>query len=151
VTYLIELFPQKQVSDADRDEWNRLMDIEYDRVRDFLILHYHSTTRDDSDFWNHVRTMAVPDSLHEKIELFTQTGRVARYVNGPFLEPSWLAVFLGQGIYPRHWDPRADAFDPRELSAAMDRLRAGIAATADKMPDHKEFIVERNADIVAAQ
>jgi tryptophan halogenase len=151
VTYLIELFPQKQVSDADRDEWNRLMDIEYDRVRDFLILHYHSTTRDDSDFWNHVRTMAVPDSLHDKIELFTQTGRVARYVNGPFLEPSWLAVFLGQGISPRHWDPRADAFDPRELSAAMDRLRAGIAATADKMPDHKEFIVERNADIAAAQ
>jgi tryptophan halogenase len=95
--------------------------------------------------------MAVPDSLHEKIELFTQTGRVARYVNGPFLEPSWLAVFLGQGIYPRHWDPRADAFDPRELSAAMDRLRAGIAATADKMPDHREFIVERNADIAAAQ
>jgi tryptophan halogenase len=151
VTYLVELFPERLVSDADRDEFNRLMDVEYDRVRDFLILHYHSTTRDDSDFWNHVRTMAVPDSLEEKIELFAQTGRVAHYTNGPFLEPSWIAVFLGQGVYPQRWDPRANAFDPREVAAAMDRLRAGIAATAEQMPDHSSFILERNANIAAAQ
>ncbi len=151
ITYLIELFPERNIADADRDEYNRLMDIEYDRVRDFLILHYHATTRDDSDFWNHVRTMTVPDTLHEKIELFTETGRVARYVNGPFLEASWLAVLLGQNVMPKRWDPRADALDPTELSLSMDRLRAGIAATAEQMPDHAEFIVRRNAQIAIPQ
>jgi tryptophan halogenase len=151
VTYLVELFPERRVADADRDEFNRLMDVEYDRVRDFLILHYHSTTRDDSDFWNHVRTMDVPDSLEEKIELFAQTGRVAHYINGPFLEPSWIAVFLGQGVYPKRWDPRANAFDPRQVAASMDRLRAGIAATAEQMPDHSSFILQRNANILPAQ
>ena len=151
VTYLIELFPERRISAADRDEFNRLMDIEYDRVRDFLILHYHSTRRHDSDFWNHVRTMQVPASLHDKIELFRQTGRVARYTNGPFLEASWLAVFLGQGVYPKSWDSRADEFDPREIAAAMDRLRVGIAAAADEMPDHRDFILHRNAAIAPLQ
>ena len=149
ITYLVELFPERRVSDSDRDEFNRLMDMEYDRVRDFLILHYHATTRDDSDFWNHVRTMKVPDTLHEKIELFVETGRVARYVNGPFLEASWLAVLLGQRVMPRRWDPRADAIDPNELEERMERLRRGIAVTAERMPDHSEFIVRRNAQIAA--
>ena len=149
ITYLVELFPERRISDADRDEFNRLIDMEYDRVRDFLILHYHATTRDDSDFWNHVRTMAVPDTLHEKIELFVETGRVARYVNGPFLEASWLAVLLGQRVMPRRWDPRADAIDPAELGERMERLRRGIAAAAAQMPDHAEFIVRRNAQIAA--
>lgn len=151
ITYLVELFPERNISDSDRDEYNRLMDIEYDRVRDFLILHYHATMRDDSDFWNHVRTMEVPDTLHEKIELFVETGRVARYVNGPFLEASWLAVLLGQGVIPKRWDARADVLDSGELASAMDRLRTGIAATAERMPDHAEFIVQRNAQIPAAQ
>jgi tryptophan halogenase len=147
ITYLVELFPEKQIADADRDEFNRLMDNEYDRVRDFLILHYHATERDDSSFWNHVRTMEVPDTLKEKLELFVESGRVARYTTGPFLEASWLAVLLGQRVMPKRWDPRANTMDGRELGQAMDRLRAGIAATAAKMPDHQEFIVRRNAQV----
>jgi tryptophan halogenase len=149
ITYLAELFPERRIADADRDEFNRLMDMEYDRVRDFLILHYHATTRDDSSFWNHVRTMAIPDSLKEKLELFRETGRVARYTNGPFLEASWLAVLLGQRVMPKRWDQRADAIPADELGAAMDRLKRGIAATAAQMPDHQEFIVRRNAQVAA--
>ena len=151
ITYLIELFPKRNISPPDRDEYNRLMDIEYDRVRDFLILHYHSTTRSDSDFWNHVRTMDVPDTLQEKIDLFRETGRVARYVNGPFLEASWIAVLLGQGVMPKRWDPRADGFDPREIGNAMDGLRRAIAATAEQMPQHGDFIARRNAAIPVQQ
>ena len=149
ITYLVELFPEKDIAAADRDEFNRLIDNEYDRVRDFLILHYHATERDDSSFWNHVRTMEIPDTLKEKLELFRESGRVARYTTGPFLEASWLAVLLGQRVMPKSWDPRADAIDAAELAAKMDRLRAGIAATAEKMPDHQEFIVRRNAQVAA--
>src|SRR3546814_18631554 len=70
ITYLIELFPQDgRIDTRDRDEFNRLVDMEYDRIRDFLILHYHATVRDDAPFWNHVRTMTVPDTLAGKMEL----------------------------------------------------------------------------------
>src|SRR3546814_8820854 len=83
ITYLIELFPQDgRIDTRDRDEFNRLVDMEYDRIRDFLILHYHATVRDDAPFWNHVRTMTVPDTLAGKMELWRETGRIERYSEG---------------------------------------------------------------------
>jgi tryptophan halogenase len=147
ITQLVELFPYDRIDPRDRDEFNRLVDLEYDRIRDFLILHYHATTRDDSDFWNHVRTMDVPDSLHEKIELWRHEGRVGRYSQGLFLEPSWVSVYIGQGIVPETWDQRADAPDSVGLAQAMDQLRGQIRQAVAGMPDHAAFIAARNATI----
>ena len=110
ITALVELFPETAVSPIDRDEFNRLIDLEYDRIRDFLILHYHATQRTDSAFWDYVRNMEVPDTLHEKIELFRRRGRVVKYREGVFLDASWIAVYLGQQIDParaRHARRRA--------------------------------------------
>ncbi|HET9426805.1 MAG TPA: tryptophan halogenase family protein [Allosphingosinicella sp.] len=140
VMRLIELFPQGRIRDSDRAEFNRLVDFEYDRVRDFLILHYHATERDDSDFWNHVRTMEVPDSLAEKIELFRRAGRIQKYSEGLFFEPSWLAVYIGQNLIPDGWDQRADALDATRLGKAMDKLRDQIANAVERMPEHKALV-----------
>jgi tryptophan 7-halogenase len=150
ISQLIELFPTGPIADADRDEFNRMVDLEYDRIRDFLILHYHATTRDDSSFWNHVRTMEVPDSLAEKMDLWHHSGRVAKYTQGLFLEPSWVAVYVGQNIVPEHWDQRADAYDSAALGGAMDRLRVQIAQAVEAMPEHGDFIRRRNAEIGGA-
>ena len=139
VMRLVELFPQGAVRPSDRAEFNRLVDFEYDRVRDFLILHYHATTRDDSSFWNHVRTMQVPDSLEEKIELFRRAGRIQKYSEGLFFEPSWLAVYIGQGIMPSGWDQRANNLNAVQLGKAMDKLRGQIAASVEHMPEHRPF------------
>lgn len=153
ITQLVELFPQgianAGIAAADRTEFNRLVDMEYDRIRDFLILHYHATTRDDSDFWNHVRTMTVPDTLAEKMDLFRRAGRVTQYSEGLFLEPSWLAVYLGQNIVPSGWDQRADGPAIDGLARAVDRLRDQVAGIATAMPDHAAFLARRNATITA--
>lgn len=141
ITTLIELFPIDGIDPDDRDEFNRIVDVEYDRIRDFLILHYHATTRDDSTFWDHVRTMTVPDSLLEKMELFHRGGRIAKYSEGLFFEPSWLAVYIGQNVLPEAWDPRVDALDPKGLTQAMDQLRAQIAAEVGRMSDHAAWLV----------
>jgi tryptophan halogenase len=148
ITQLIELFPTGgRIEEADRREFNRMVDLEYDRIRDFLILHYHATTRSDSSFWNHVRTMKVPDSLQEKIDLWRRSGRVGKYTQGLFLEPSWIAVYVGQGIVPEGWDERADLGDEAALGRAMEKLRGRIAAAVEQMPDHAAFIQRRNAAI----
>jgi tryptophan 7-halogenase len=149
IQQLIDLFPIGDIRDADRTEFNRMVDIEYDRIRDFLILHYHATTRDDSDFWNHVRTMKVPDSLQEKIELFRRCGRIARYSHGLFLEPSWIAVLIGQGIIPEGWDQRADAPPSHSLAQTLASLRTHLDGLASDMPLHDAFIARRNASIPA--
>ncbi|WP_427968287.1 tryptophan halogenase family protein [Altererythrobacter sp.] len=141
VTYLLELFPEASGIDArDRDEFNRLVDLEYDRVRDFLILHYHATTRDDSDFWNHARTMEIPDTLAGKMELWRQTGRVEKYSEGLFYDASWIAVYVGQGVLPERHDPRTALPEPERIARAMENLRGAIDAEVEAMPGHADFL-----------
>ena len=145
IAQLIELFPIGPIRDSDRDEFNRAVDIEYDRIRDFLILHYYATTRDDSDFWNHTRTMRVPDSLREKMELWRSSARVKKYSQGLFFEASWIAVYCGQGLIPKDRDQRADVYGTEALEQAVGRLRRKIADAVERMPDHKTFIARRGA------
>ncbi|MFB0612919.1 tryptophan halogenase family protein [Aurantiacibacter poecillastricola] len=145
ITYLIELFPEGAIEPADRDEFNRLVDMEYDRVRDFLILHYHATTRDDSEFWNHVRTMTVPDSLAGKMELWRQAGRIEKYSDGLFYDASWIAVYLGQGLMPERHDTRTGLVDPERLKSATDRLRSEINTSVSQMPAHTDYLRRNSA------
>jgi tryptophan 7-halogenase len=140
ITTLLELFPDNPAADVDRDEFNRTIEVEYDRIRDFLILHYHATERNDTPFWNTMRTMRVPDSLAEKMALFRARGRMETYARGLFLEPSWLAVFHGQRVLPMDRDPRADETAADRLALALERMRAETAAAADAMPDHAAYI-----------
>jgi tryptophan 7-halogenase len=122
------------------DAFNRWIEMEYDRVRDFLILHYHATERDDAPIWNYCRTMDVPDSLKHKMELFRRRGRVVTYKDGLFLEPSWLAVYFGQRVVPQGYDPLADAVDATALERKMRQVREQIQAAAVRMPAHEEFL-----------
>ncbi|HEY0412845.1 MAG TPA: tryptophan halogenase family protein [Allosphingosinicella sp.] len=142
ITGLVELFPEREISPVDRAEFNRLIDLEYDRIRDFLILHYHATRRADTPFWDYVRTMAVPPSLAEKIELFRRRGRVVKYREGAFLDASWIAVYVGQGIVPAGFDPRAAAAPAPAVLQGMRKLEAEIAARAGAMPDHRAHIAD---------
>jgi tryptophan halogenase len=140
ITNLLELFPEPEISPVDRDEFNRLIDLEYDRIRDFLILHYHATERSDTPFWDYVRTMEIPDSLAEKMELFRRRGRVVKYREGVFLDASWVAVYLGQRVIPEGHDLRADAPGTESLVAGMVKLHAQIAEIAGGMPDHTQYL-----------
>ena len=150
ITYLIELFPDGAAIDPrDRDEFNRLVDMEYDRVRDFLILHYHATTRDDSEFWNHLRTMRVPDTLARKLELWHHAGRVETYSDGLFYDASWIAVYVGQGLLPLNHDTRAALVDPQQLARATTRLRQEIARHVAAMPPHKDYLESETSRLAA--
>ncbi|MGR6330372.1 tryptophan halogenase family protein [Sphingomonas sp. XXL09] len=140
ITALVELFPEPVIGAADRDEFNRVIDLEYDRIRDFLILHYHATTRTDTPFWHYVRTMPIPDSLAEKLELWRRRARLVKHREGVFLDASWVAVYLGQGIVPDGWDPRADIVAPDDLRHGVEALRDEIAADVAGRPDHRTFI-----------
>ena len=137
---LVQLFPDSEFDDDNADEFNRLMDIEFGRVRDFLVLHYHATRRDDSPFWDHCRTMPVPDSLSYAIELFRERASVVAHRDAFFREPSWLSVFLGQGIEPRRYDPLADGFPADDMRGGLEGLRAELRRLADGMPHHHAFV-----------
>src|SRR3546814_11716433 len=95
----------------------------YEDVRDFIILHYKATQRDDTPFWRHVAAMDIPDSLARRIELWRLHGRIFRESAELFGATSWIAVMLGQNIWPARYDPVADTLDEDTVDAAMAEMR----------------------------
>ncbi|QNN66109.1 tryptophan 7-halogenase [Sphingomonas rhizophila] len=146
IMHFVPLFPERRADPSLAAEFNRRVDLEYDRIRDFLILHYHLNQRDDSELWRYCRSMSVPDSLTEKMELFRHSGFVEKYRDGLFTPPSWLAVYFGQGLRPEHYHPLADAIPAAALMDEMDDLRADIDDRVDAMLKHST-VVERYAGI----
>jgi tryptophan halogenase len=137
---LLEFFPDRRWNPVNAAEYNRLMDLEYERVRDFLILHYHATERTDTEFWNHCRTMSVPDSLVQRMSLFRERGNVVNYRDGMFLDASWIAVYTGQRVMPQHYDLRCNTLSVDQLTEKMSALRGSYHNAALTMPSHEEFL-----------
>ncbi len=145
ITNFIELFPSRDCPDPERDEYNRIMDLSFERVRDFLILHYVATQRTDSAFWRYCKDMSIPDSLQHKMDLFKSSGRVVSYELGAFKFPSWLAVYYGQGIVPRNIDPVSAHMPETALPGELSRLKNMISGAVNKMPNHTDYIAENCA------
>ncbi|BDI60948.1 tryptophan halogenase family protein [Qipengyuania nanhaisediminis] len=130
------------ITDAQRDTFNRLTGREYARIRDFLVLHYNATSRDDSDFWNYVRTMDVPDSLTEKIEVFKANGQIFREEDELFTDTSWAAVMLGQGIAMGGHNPMAESIDTPQSRKEIDEMEQSIRFLVQHMPGHGEYLAK---------
>jgi tryptophan 7-halogenase len=122
------------------DEYNRKVTLEYERVRDFIILHYHATEREDTEFWRYCKHMSIPETLQRRIDIFRKYGRLALDADDLFKEASWLAVLMGQGVEPEHYDPLTDSFDLASMRSVMLNMRSIIRGTVDRMPSHNAFI-----------
>ncbi|AOL95620.1 tryptophan halogenase family protein [Porphyrobacter sp. LM 6] len=140
VSRLIQLFPRSAHAEVERAEYNRRCTAEFEQIRDFLILHYHQTAREDSEFWRYCKNMDVPDSLTHKLALFAASGRVGRDVDDLFRDASWVQVMLGQGIVPADYDPMADQIEPAQLSEFLANLKTLIARSVAGLPSHEDYL-----------
>lgn len=140
IARLFALFPDNPISPVERDEYNRGMRGIFEDVRDFIILHYKATQREDSEFWRYVRHMSVPDTLSRKMAMWQRHGRVLRDEAELFSTPSWIAVMLGQNLWPDSYDPIADTLDEAKVAAAMAQMRAGYRDVAAQLPPHESFL-----------
>ena len=139
IAMLLKFFPDRDFAQADIDRYNKMLEFEFARVRDFLLMHYAHTERDGA-FWAHCRSIPLTDTLQEKIDLFRSHGRILREDTELFPVQSWLSVMIGQNIVPRRYDPMTDALDPAKVAAKLDEIRAGVKRCTDEMPPHREFI-----------
>jgi tryptophan halogenase len=140
---LLALFPDLDFNQREIDEYNRLMTSQYERIRDFIILHYHATERRDTPFWQYCGTMPLPETLTQKLELWRQHGRLFQHEYELFADANWTAVLLGQNIVPRAYDPLVDGLDENALRIKLEQIRGAIRLTAQRLPTHREFI-EKN-------
>lgn len=140
IARLLDLFPQRDFNEVVIDRYNAQAVFEYERIRDFLILHYHLTQRDDTPFWNQCRNMSIPPALQDTIRLFRHSGRFFRNGEELFAMPSWAQVMIGQGIMPRGYHPMVDQMPDHDLKNFMASVRNVISSCVDAMPMHQAFI-----------
>ncbi|MFT7722893.1 MAG: tryptophan 7-halogenase [Roseateles sp.] len=140
ITRLLDLFPRRDFNPRLVERFNRESAFEYERVRDFLILHYHATERDDTPFWRGCRTMDIPDSLQEALDLFRSDGRYFRHGEDFFALPSWVQVMLGQRILPRGYHPMVDEMPEARLAEHVEGVRTTLAQAVATMPTHGDWI-----------
>ncbi|NVJ65050.1 MAG: tryptophan 7-halogenase [Gammaproteobacteria bacterium] len=140
VMKLIKYFPANGISKELVHQYNQEMNIQFDQVKDFLILHYKTSQRDDSEFWNYCRRIDIPDSLKERMELFQATGQFHERDYELFLKDNWLAVLIGQGVYPQSYDKRLDQFKDQDIAYLLAALKGQIQQKVSTMPSHKEIL-----------
>jgi tryptophan halogenase len=145
IARLINLMPDRDFSPLLIDRYNAQATFEFERIRDFLILHYTATERSDSPFWNHCRTMAIPQPLRETIGLFKDSGRFFRNAEEMFAVTSWVQVMLGQHLVPARYHPAVDLVPDREVAELVGGVRQVVAACVDAMPTHAQFIARHCA------
>jgi tryptophan halogenase len=145
---VIELMPDRHFDPVMIEEYNRVTQGEWERIRDFLILHYCPTRRPEP-FWRHCASMPIPDTLAYKIAVFESCGRVALFAEESYQEPSWVSIFLGNGMLPRRYDPLVDRLPLDHLKGGMNQRAAQIARTAERMPPQRAFIESSCAARVA--
>lgn len=139
---LLELLPVGNNFSLDAKEFNRLVKNEYEKIRDFIILHYHVNQRPEA-FWQYCANMPLPESLQHKLEIFNQGAQVVEYDSGLFMPPSWLAVYLGQGFFPEKIDARIEQLPLNEILPLLKKIPEHLLHVARKMPAHAsalEFI-----------
>lgn len=145
IARLTAFFPHGGFDQTDIDEFNLHSEFEFEKIRDFLIAHYHATERTDTPFWNYCRTMDVPESLTRKLELFRSCGRLFRDCNELFAEPSWMQVLYGQRVIPRSYHAIVDVYPEEKIIEYMEGIRGVIANCTRVMPTHEEFIAKHFA------
>jgi tryptophan halogenase len=140
VTMLFTLLPDRSFQSADIDRYNKILAAEYERVRDFLVLHYSMTERTDGELWSYCRNLTLPDSLRERIDLFRSHGRILRENVELFPAQSWLYVFVGQNLRPQSDDPLVDVMDGQLVEETLRNIRSVVRNCADAMPLHEDFV-----------
>jgi tryptophan halogenase len=139
---LFALFPDRDCDPAISAEYNRLTALEYERVRDFLILHYAESKREDTAFWRACRALSLPETLLYKRELFARTGRIARLEEETFLPASWLAVLTGLDVWPQRHEPLIDIFPAAGVAARFESVRQQIRAAVEALPTHAAYLAQ---------
>lgn len=140
VSRLLELLPAQSITSEIQNEYNKVVREEFVNVRDFLILHYHLTRREDSEFWRYCANMDVPDSLREKMALFKASAMLRSEPQNLFLESNWVQVFLGQGLVPESYHIMANRLGTDQLKEFLSNTKKIIQKTTNKLPLHESFI-----------
>ncbi|CAD5287948.1 Tryptophan halogenase [Alteromonas sp. 38] len=142
IARLMTLFPNNRFCQSDIDMYNRQTEKEFEQIRDFIVLHYALTERNDSEFWRYCRNISLSESLNQKMQLYKDSGRIFRIDNELFNETSWLAVMHGQGLRSEGYHPLVDRMSTSLIDERLTHIASVIDKSAAVLPEHAQFIAQ---------
>jgi tryptophan 7-halogenase len=140
INRILDFLPSGRALQADRDAFNHFADFEYERIRDFIILHYHANGRVGEPFWDACREMDIPFALKAKLDVFRSGGRVVREHDELFDVPGWVQVMIGQGVKPNAYHPLADELSDDELDGFLETVATSYERDCARLPSHNDYL-----------
>lgn len=137
---LVALMPDSDFNPANSREYNRVMGLTYERIRDFILLHYVATQRSDTEFWRYMQKLHVPEVMAHRMSLLQESGHYVSYEHDLFKLDSWIAVMEGQGRAPETYSPIADGVPADSLRGTMSQIRHAVSEICRQMPTHQTYL-----------
>ena len=141
VTRLIKMFPFDGDFAALSARYNAQANVEFERIRDFIVLHYKLTQRDDTP-------VLAGLSRHGRARLAGRAHRPVRAkaptpIRGRTIcsaSPRGCSSWSGNACMPRHFHRMGGMLGEERLRRALESLQAGISRGVAGMPLHKDFL-----------
>lgn len=140
LVHLLNLFPVDGRFDLDAAEYNRIMRMSYERLRNFQLCHSQLNRNFGLPYWDYLRETPVPDELAVKYALFKARGAVALYDEETFQADDWLSVFIGHGLMPDSYDPLVDQTPDNEAIGQFQAMLRYIREEVDEMSSHAAYL-----------
>lgn len=109
-------------SGKNRDEFNARMNANFEGVRDYIVLHYKTNSRSDSQYWiDNRENQKISDNLRAMIECWyaiedTQEALTRLNIGSYYSQRSWTCLLAGVGVFPK-----------QENLVIPDKEKAGMA------------------------
>jgi tryptophan halogenase len=146
---LLDHLPDKQFDPAVAASYNALVANDFERIRDYFVLHYCTSQREDA-FWQQ-RRQNIPDAVAQQLAMYRATGRIVQRSQELFTDLDWFWILEGAGIVPRDYDPLVDTVDFEQVKRLMQALSQKIAADVGAAPSHDSFFAAANARLAGAR
>ncbi|MFO0942486.1 MAG: tryptophan halogenase family protein [Pirellulales bacterium] len=121
----------------------------FDEIRDFVLLHYIVSQRDDSQFWKDARKVNIPDSLARFLEQYQELGRVQLDNPQPvFAEANHHFIMTGAGYRPANRlhaakSHRAWQYPAQQIRTLLNQTFWQNQRMAATSPSHRSVIATR--------
>jgi tryptophan halogenase len=138
---LVLHFPDSDFDELRATKYNDLMVSAYEDLRDFIVMHYHLSNRDDTAFWRDVREAPIPDSLRAKLAEYAESIVIPDGSQLRLFETRSLWAILSGMQFPFTKAPPSvqlmsdDA--ALEIFGQIDKERELLSAT---LPSHYEYL-----------
>jgi tryptophan halogenase len=144
VDQLAQTLDGGEYDDGLRDAFNDGFSQLYDNIRDFLVLHFRTAARRDTEYWRACTgdPLMVPPRVADFIERW-QHGEVPWTAPWPFAVGSWMYILDGNGVRPG--TPARAGRVPTALDGRAARRRNERVQLGATLPSMRDFLADLRA------